>query len=469
MKRSVVLMGLAAMIVGSWMASAASVAAARSPAWQSHGRSAIQAFVMPGESAVPVAMPPSRRLVDGHRARRANIADPTKLGVDFADWNGSIQWSFFDTSGLDNPGIGFDQFHRTTYASSGVIGNGECGVDRNGDPYPFVCSAFGQSELIAIQPEHLIYASYIGSLYKSGAKAAARYQDALGANKNGVSCKSPAVSNCRSWLYQFVNNQKKVTAFGVFSALQEGNFLGESLTLITPGDYGAGKGTRAQTFFADTGDLIGLTIDVALAGTKRGSTTVSNPLLAAAPFSVWPGEAVTAARTLKPSDADKGSVNPVRGRHSKSYTSAGMLATGSCGTSDGNPLPKKCGGVLQEQIDPLGSSAAHTDAITYLGTLYPTAGKALAHFNDSDAARGSGCGLNYRGAVVAGCKISFGTAGGGSAKIGLVYGAVPVGNTLIEVQVSASFGDYSNGANRRAMIGGLFSVITGALDTVHSA
>ncbi|HEV3309712.1 MAG TPA: hypothetical protein VG815_04260, partial [Chloroflexota bacterium] len=289
----------------------------------------------------------SRRPIPGHGssgegsggfasrfATRANVTDPTTLFVDPADWNNTEFWTFMAASDLDNAQFNpMREFHKTGYTGSGLIGNGECGQDANGDPYSFVCSGFLQEEIVAIQPNHTIDANYLGSVYTSSSKATARYQDALKANgaKNGVSCglASQGVPNCESWLYRFTNTNNIVVAWGIYTGFQYGNAFGETVAFISPSDYNNGNGSKFQTFVSDSSNLDIDALGAFLFMTNNARVALSNPLQVATPFSLWPVAGVASAVALKPSDADNSKTNPLRAFHSKSYISSGMLGNGS--------------------------------------------------------------------------------------------------------------------------------------------
>jgi hypothetical protein len=402
----------------------------------------------------------------------ANIGDPATIAVDPADWNGTSLWTYFTGADLDSQNSNpVDQFHtKKKYSNSGLMTNGECGQDQNGDPYPFVCSGFYQSELIAIQPNDLIDANYVGSLYSSSAKAAARYQDATTKNGKGTSCglSSAGISHCMIWAYYFTNSQGQKVAFGAYTVLQVGNALGETVNFMSWADYNNGNGSKFRTFLHDTVDLLDGSAGELYGRSNGGKVAITSPLATAVPFSFWPAENVSKGVFLKPADADKTNLNPLTAFHGQTYTKAGMLANGNCGTdSNSKPLPKKCGGVLEQEIVPIGVVGNNTQTTTYVGTLYGSPAKALAQLKNSKAANGAACPFTVNGSPVPSCKVVATTFTNGSGqKQERLYGEIASGNALGEVLTTAKYSDYTNKSKHAAIIGSFDAVLYGAATTL---
>lgn len=400
-------------------------------------------------------------------ARRAVISDPTAVAVDPADWSATNSWGFQVAAGLDDTNVNpMREFHKISYSKSGLLMNGECGQDRNGDPYSFICSAFQQEGVIAIGVNHTISAYYVGSLYTTAAKATARFQDAVSNNKNGVSCGlSGAASHCKSWLYAFQDSHGKTVAIGVYTAFAIGNALGETVLFSSPADFGNGKGTLGQAFLQDVRQLTLNGASVLLANSEGAKRLMSDPLEAAVPFGLWPAVNASSAGYLTPQNADKTGANPIRSFHSKTYTASGMRANGSCGDgSNGKPLPKKCGGVIQSETVAIGSPDSHTFAITYVGTIYGSSTQALNHFKDSKAAKATSC-----ASIGPNCRYLVENATVNGKKVVILYGVVPVTNGLAEVEVVAAAADWGNSAKQFAIGSSFLATLNGGFQTLSIA
>jgi len=405
--------------------------------------------------------------VQGAARRAATITDPAAAAVDVADWNGTETWSFESGSGLDDSSNDpVRRFHSSSYASSGLYGKGECGQDANGDPYPFECSGFQQDELIAIQAGHVIDANYTGTVYSSVAKANARYHNAVSSNGSGEGCglTGSGLPNCMVWLFQFTNASNQVVAYGMYGAAQVANGLAEVIVYTTPADFNNGKGAKAKAFNLDGAYLLLSAAFSIQARTKSGN--LSDPLAVADPFSVWPADGVSTSSLIKPSDADSTKTNPLRPLHAKSYTSAGMLAAGSCGnSSSGHPLPQKCGGVLEDETVPVGAGA-NTFNLNYVGTLYGSPSEAVGHLNDSSAAKGSACGLTRNGSPLPNCKLVKTTVSNGGQKEETIYASVAVNNALVEVLATCSYGNFTNSNDLAAIEASFYHVLSDAISAV---
>ena len=402
----------------------------------------------------------------GKAARTPAISDPGTIAVDPADWSATNSWDFQVAAGLDDTNANpMREFHKISYSKSGLLMNGECGQDRNGDPYPFVCSAFQQQGVIAIGVNHTISAYYVGSLYSNATKATARFQDAVSNNKNGVSCGlSGAASHCKSWLYAFQNSQGKTVAIGVYTAFAIGNALGETVLFTSPADFGTGKGTLGRAFLQDVTQLTLNGASALLANSESAKRLITDPLATAVPFGLWPAANASSGGYLTPQNADKISANPIRSFHSKSYTASGMRGNESCGDgTTGKPLPKKCGGVIQSETVAIGSPDSHTFTLTYVGTVYGSTAQATNQVKDSKApaAKANSCAAS----IGANCRFVVLTVNGKK----IIYGVVSVGNGLAEVEAVAAPGDWSN-STKQAIVGdAFFAVLDGGFQALSNA